>query len=492
MKLRRQTLLLIGLPLAFELLFVGLLASNTESLESAASRESHAKTVLNECESLRLRLLARSLSLTALKAGRSKDMDSMRENSGARNEERFKALRSLVANDARGKEAVEDYLETLRHLNAMLDGAQSTYIDGVFTTSVSNFLEETDLFEELAVFVKRVTRDIDRINAIYSPIVTEFRPEAAKQRTRLRMLIFVGVGVSILLSLVLAFYFGKNTVSRLETLMRKLQDFSSGKNEMPAIEGTDEIAELDSVFREMALHRAQADELKKAVQAMVSHDLRSPLASILLRLQLWQTGAYGELSPPMAKTVQAVESEIQRLVRLANELLDAERLESGKLELHCEPSDANGLILEAVQAVAVLAEVRQITVEIAESEEALELTCDHGRIVQVLINFLSNSIKFSPRGSNISVSVHPVATNRTRFAVRDQGRGLSPEQQARVFNRFVQVSQSPSERSAGTGLGLSICKQLVELHGGAIGVESSAGGGACFWFELPTTDAGKA
>lgn len=486
MKLRHQTLLLIGLPLTFELLFVGVLASTSADLEAAASKESHAKTVLTECDALRLKLFARSMSLTSLKVAQSKDLDSLIDAASAKNEKRFQALRALVSADGRGKEAVATYLATLEHLNAMLDEAQKTYIDGVFTGEFSNFLADEDLFEELSVFFRRMTANIDRINEIYSPIVAEFRPEAAKKRGSLRTLIYAGVGANILLSLALALYFGRNTVSRLETLMRKLKDFSTGKNELPPIKGNDEVAELDSAFRQMALEREQADELKKAVQAMVSHDLRSPLTSILLRLQLCQSGVYGEVQPPLKKTFETIEAEIQRLVRLANDLLDAERLESGKLELQQELCDAESFILEAVQAVFVLAEMKRITIEVEKVSPPQDVNCDRGRIIQVLINFLSNAIKFSPRSSKITVSVKRVARgDAVRFEVIDQGRGLSADERERVFDKFVQLPQSADVKSSGTGLGLAICKQLIELHSGVLGADSPPSGGSCFWFELP-------
>ncbi len=499
-------------------------------MEEAASKESHAKTVLTECDALRVRLFARSMSLTSLKLSQSKELDSAMETASAKTQQRFKALRTLVRSDGKGKEAVESYLTTLQHLNEIIDEGQKTYIDGVFTGAFANFLNEQELFEELAVYTKRVTADVERINTIYSPIVSEFRPEAARNRTRLRSLISAGVIANILLSLALALYFEKNTVSRLETLMRKLKDFSIGKNDIPPIQGNDEIAELDTAFRQMALERAQADELKKAVQAMVSHDLRSPLTSILLRLQLCQNGVYGEVHPPMQKTFETIESEIQRLVRLTNDLLDIERLESGKLDMQPELCDAESMIFEAVQAISVLAETKQIAIEVENVDTPLELHCDRRRIIQVLINFLSNAIKFSPRGRKIMVAVKRIVSGSVdstgvdasvagiagaadctttpggsaagqqadgdvtrpgcrevavRFEVIDQGPGLSPEERGRVFDKFVQLSQNEAVKGTGTGLGLAICKQLIELHSGVIGVDCPSTGGSRFWFELP-------
>lgn len=470
---------------------MGVLVTTSADLEVAASKESHAKKVLTESDALRVRLFAKSMSLVSLQLSQSKDVDSLLESDSAKTEERFQALSALVAEDGKGKEVIDAYLATLRHLNGMIVEAQRTYVDGVFTGALSNFLSEAELFEEMAVYFKRVAAEIDRVNSVYAPIVSEIRPEAARKRALLRTLIFAGVGANVLLSLALALYFGRSTVSRLETLMLKLKDFSTGKNELPAIEGNDEVAELDCAFREMAFERAKADELKKAVQAMVSHDLRSPLTSVLLRLQLCQQGVYGEVHPPMQKTFETIEAEIQRLVRLANDLLDVERLESGKLELQPEICDAENILLEAVQAIHVLAEAREITIEPERIAPPIEFQCDRGRIIQVLINFLSNAIKFSKRAGRIVITVKRLACadarsgDAVRFEVIDQGRGLSPEERERVFDKFVQLSQDAAVKSTGSGLGLAICKHLIDLHGGKIGVDSPASGGSCFWFELP-------
>lgn len=556
MRLRHQTLLLIGLPLTFELLFVAILVATVGNLEAAASKESHAKMVLTECDALRMRLFAKSITLSALKMSQSKELDSMMETASDKTEQRLKALRYLVRSDGSGKKAVESYLATLQHLSDMIEEGQSTYINGVFTGALTNFLSEQELYEELAIYSKRVTDDIENINKIYSPIVLEFRPEAARNRSRLRTLVAAGVVANILLSLALALCFGRNTVSRLETLMRKLKDFSTGKNEIPPLQGNDEIAELDTAFRQMAMDRARADELKKAVQAMVSHDLRSPLSSILLLVQLCQNGVYGEVAPRMKKTFHAIESEIERLVRLTNDLLDMERLESGKLDLRTELCDAQSMVADAVRAVAVVAESKHILIEVNNFDAAVELRCDRGRIVQVLINLLSNAIKFSPRKSTITVVLKPMASalavigadtdgadsndvavgadgtagvvaghadsasvvdpslatdpdparpdtvsgtslkkiddntiasyrKPVRFEVIDQGPGLAPEEREHVFEKFVQLSRDAEMRGIGSGLGLAICKQLIELHGGTVGVDCPTTGGSCFWFELP-------
>lgn len=482
MKLRHQTLVLIGLPLIFELIFVGALTAAGLSLERAAANESHAKSVLTACDSLRVRLFGKGISLTSMKMTQSKDVSDAVDTVDTSNA-RFEALRNLVRDDGEGKVAVETYLATLEHLRGMIDEARAAYLESAAGSTFANFLTEQEYFEELAVYSKQVTRDIEKVNAVYAPIVSEFRPEAARKRTLLRSIIFAGVFLNIALSLSLALYFGKNTVARFELLTKKLRGFSKGTTDSKPIAGNDEISELDTAFRQMATERAEADEARRAIQAMVSHDLRAPLTSLVLRLDLCRNSVYGKLEPAMLSTIETIESEVRRLIRLTNDLLDVEKLEQGKLDLVMDLFDARGIIEDSINAVAVLASTRQIEliVEGPDSEQ-LSIYCDRARIEQVLINLLSNAIKFSPRSSQIVVSAKDEGAN-IRFEVLDQGQGLTESERAKVFEKFVQLQQEAALKSTGSGLGLSICKQLIELHGGTIGIDSPSVG-SCFWFEL--------
>lgn len=484
MKLRYQSFLLIGLPLAFQLLFVGVLVSMSTSLEGAAAKEAHAKMVLSQCDSLRMVMFANCATLASMRMTQSKDFSAAMEHARQRNEQKIVALRKLVVeDDGVARASVDDYLSTLEHLNVLIDDAQNAYIMGN-QPAYSAFLSEQEFLEELAVYSRRVTDQITKISSIYAPIVSEFQPEASRKRGLLRALVFAGVGANILLSLFLAVSFGRNTVERLEVLMRKLTEFAAGRNESPPIDGNDEIAELDKTFTQMAALRTAADELKRSVQAMVSHDLRAPLTSVLARLQLCQEGVYGEIDEPMSKTLQTIESEVQRLIRLSNDLLDMERLDGGKLELHPARCAAEKMVSAAIQAVSVQAEIKQLSIE-TDVDPKLELDCDQSRVVQILINFLSNAVKFSPRKSAIAVRVKKAeGGSKIRFEVVDCGKGLSSAELDRVFEKFVQLPQSAETQRQGSGLGLSICKQLVELHGGTIGVEANATGGCTFWFIL--------
>lgn len=228
--------------------------------------------------------------------------------------------------------------------------------------------------------------------------------------------------------------------------------------------------------------RKQAEQMKQEFLGMVSHDLRSPLTSIFGVFQLLAARAFGDL-PEMAETKLGMAAKnVNRLLSLVNDLLDIEKLEAGQMELDREPTSVLELLKRSAQDVETLAEQKAITVAINCRAELFSLDID--RMMQVLVNLLSNAIKFSPVGGKVILSA--VSTrDGLEISVQDQGRGVPAAHRQTIFERFKQVEASDGKRKSGTGLGLPICKQIVELHGGTIGVDSDEGKGSTFWMKIP-------
>ncbi|RTL45419.1 MAG: PAS domain-containing sensor histidine kinase [Candidatus Melainabacteria bacterium] len=225
------------------------------------------------------------------------------------------------------------------------------------------------------------------------------------------------------------------------------------------------------------------EKMKQAFVSMVSHDLRSPLCSILAYTELLEKGIYGELSEPGMSSLRDVNQSISRLIDLVGDLVDIERLESGNLELNWqEEVPVERLFNAAVNSVAALAASNQISIQSEHNETMARL--DEARMVQVLVNLLSNAIKFSSAQAIVQLTANKISDG-IEFAVVDTGRGIPVEQLASIFERFKQVHSSDSANRRGSGLGLSICKAIVEQHGGKIGVESEVGKGSKFWIRLP-------
>jgi len=229
--------------------------------------------------------------------------------------------------------------------------------------------------------------------------------------------------------------------------------------------------------------RREIDRLKSEFVATVSHELRTPLTSIRGSLGLLVAGVTGELTPQGHELVRLAERNAVRLTALINDILDFERLDSGRVSMQFAATDLQALVEQSFESVRAFADEQGIFLASCVTEA--QIWADADRIVQVLVNLLSNAIKFSEVGREVRVWAEDHGS-RARVFVKDRGRGIPMTYRQRIFERFVQVEDSDKRDQAGTGLGLAICKAIVEHHGGRIGVESEKGVGSTFWFEIPT------
>ncbi len=228
--------------------------------------------------------------------------------------------------------------------------------------------------------------------------------------------------------------------------------------------------------------RQELQKRKHAFVAMVTHDLRTPLTSIQLSLDLINLIEGINLADQSRTNLKIAQRGIDRLLHLVNELLDFEKLEAGELSIFAEAASVDEIIESSMDSVSGFAEKKGVRLEY--SGENFELNCDARRITQVLVNLLSNAIKFSPLGTAIELSVKQ-EDQTARFSVKDEGPGIPSEKMAAIFDRYQQVSPDREIERQGTGLGLAICKAIVDKHGGRIEVESELGKGSCFTVVLP-------
>jgi signal transduction histidine kinase len=221
----------------------------------------------------------------------------------------------------------------------------------------------------------------------------------------------------------------------------------------------------------------------------ISHELRTPLNSIIGFTDLLLTQELGPvLSEQQRDFLETVARNGRHLLELINELLDLQRIAAGRMELKPEAVDLEALLNETTGSVHAQVTKHRHALVVTPPPQGLRVQADKGRVRQVLLNLLSNAIKFTPDGGRITVVAGPVNggdASEVRIAITDTGIGIAPEDQPKLFQEFSQLDASPSRKYEGTGLGLALSRRLIELHGGAIGVESEMGKGSTFWFTLP-------
>ena len=210
--------------------------------------------------------------------------------------------------------------------------------------------------------------------------------------------------------------------------------------------------------------------------------MRTPLTSIHGVIKLLCAERLGELSEKGKAMANMALRNSDRLARLVGDILDLERMESGRDEITKTDCNSDLLIQQAIDTVSSMAQVQQITLE--TDRKSIEFMGDRDRLTQALINLLSNAIKFSSANSKVTITASNQEDN-VLFSVSDKGRGIPADKLETIFERFQQVDASDSRKKGGTGLGLAICHHIIEQHQGRIWVDSTYGKGSTFYFTIP-------
>ncbi len=230
--------------------------------------------------------------------------------------------------------------------------------------------------------------------------------------------------------------------------------------------------------------RKEIERLKTQFMSMVSHDLRAPLTSIRLFLEVLREGIYGNLSPAGVTKTEMVDDNVNRLIVMVNDLLDLEQLEIGGITIYPQPCNFFKIVERTIEAVAGLCHQHKVSIVNNNSKDIL-LVVDEDRIVQVMVNFVSNAVKFSPFDGIVTIEGEEIEDDLL-VKVIDRGPGIPKEHQKTIFERFKQSPDAPTaHKKMGTGLGLHIAMSMIELHQGEIGVDSEEGKGSSFWFRIP-------
>lgn len=233
------------------------------------------------------------------------------------------------------------------------------------------------------------------------------------------------------------------------------------------------------ILRNITLFK-ELDFAKTNFIATVSHELKTPIASIKLSLQLLENGKTGDMNDDQKQLVESIKDDSQRLLKITGELLNLSQLETGNIQLNIGKSNPHEIVKYAVEAVKVQADQKQIQLVVDANENLKNVKADAEKTGWVLINYLSNAIRYSSEKSTILIKLKE-ENNQMVFQVIDTGKGIDTRYKDKIFDKYFQV---PGSQKSGTGLGLAISKEFIEAQNGSVGVESNLGLGSTFWFTL--------
>lgn len=484
-----QGMVLLGIFLFFELGFCGSLFFLERSAELEVQRETHYKEILEKTQMLQKLSFESMDSLKKYAQTSDPEMSKSYDESSA---ETLKILDWLKKQfrELKQKECSKDLAKidkVIRRAHKMLRFTREQFENGGFAQAVTSLKIFGDKFTPE---FNAMLLDLNSLTGKEQKLVSDTHPEQRALRRNIMAVLPIGIIANVIFAVVFARFFLQTITAPIGVLLDNTQRFKANKDLNKPIQGADELMKLDESFHDMADTVREMQKMKQAFVAMISHDLRTPLANVQTYLNLITEGIFPDVDPQIMKGAKRQETNVARLIRLINDLLTLEKMESGNLQMVCKVIYLENVIEKSIEAVDEYAKKQKLTLNYQETNA--EVNADPDRLIQVLINLLSNAIKFSPEGGTIEIKTVEIDSS-IEVQVIDQGRGVPAEYRDIIFEKYKQVSADDDKKKGGTGLGLPICKMIIEQSGGTIGVRSEEGKGSTFWFKLPlVSDGGTA
>jgi len=475
--LLHKGLSVIAFVLVIQIGFLALYIEAWNKAESMAEQQVRTREVLGRCNWLAAGLSETTLSCLAYMATGDQDCLNIYRKSAPDVQKQFKDFADLVSEKPQQKPLIDRATTLSNDLFTVLDTATK--------------LNQQSSRQELPDLVKRQLMPVlvelyELRRNILAGEMWSYKQDSLEENLSMRQLrnqfVVILLIVDILGAAGLFYWFSRGLTRRLSILSDNATRFAKREQLHAVMRGTDEIADLDGVFHEMADSLRLAERRKQEFMGMISHDLRTPLSSVQTSLEFVLEGHHGPLNKELAGWIEMANQNVQTVLTLINELLEIERIEAGALTLEFSEVQVSQLIRQAINSVRAIAEKNNI--KIAETECNGYMEADEDRLLRVLVNLLGNALKFSPANSTITVDCTQTA-DWIEFSVQDQGRGIPADFITRIFDRFQQVSPEDARQMGGSGLGLTISKAIVEAHGGTISVQSTEGQGSTFKFRIP-------
>lgn len=467
--------ILVVLPLVFEFLFVGILYRSWLITEAQIDEQLRGQALVEQTDILMRELIAASYSITlkAILPDAGSSLDSTNQAQNAINQT-LERIDNLSA-----------YNDSARHrLNKIRDAIASFFacLDRFSQMDMQSKLSGLTGAEMAEIRANLLFVD-DSLKSFRLAATTAQQDRSRQEITRtsdLKLLLLFAFFLNLAITIGLALSFARSISLRLYKLAENTRRVSSRMPTLPLLGGNDELSSLDLVIHTMAEQLQDAEEQRKHLNTLLRDRLKEPLANAGQQLQKLQaapdlpTQAQGKLSKAAVN--------LDRLIKLLNDLTQLEEIDSGHIELHKSELKSGEIVQKSIESLQSLSSKKGIKINCFEND--LSFVGDANRLTQVLINLLSNAIKFSPQNGEICIDVIDQGDN-LEFRVKDQGPGVPRELQKKIFERYEQTNREDATSRGGAGLGLNICLLIAESHHGSMGVDSEPGKGSEFWLRLP-------
>ncbi len=481
LSLAAKSLILVSIPLCFEIAFVVLLSQFQMQAEMEAKRAREAREISDEITNLSgdfyeaVKMLGDGKLKKSLARG---IIDPKYQNILAKTRLQYSKLLKLAENKPDLRNAVLQSIRTLDEIEGNLKQACQDIQEGRALEVMSSYVERT---ERISFLFKRILSEQLVMTARNERMYAEASDgrQAAIRYEILQYGLFAALMNSIF-SIMLALFIIGNITNRLKVMSDNTRKLSENKPLNRRLYGNDEIAELDRVFHQMADSLEEAARTKQDMVNMLTHDLRSPLMAIRGSLEMVQSAeAKGERED---RLLSLAERNSKRMIGLINDMLDIQKINSGMMTIATTDVCLADVFEEVRLGLADLLKEHNIHLKVQDT--ALFVKADQEKLDRVLFNLVSNAVKFSPKNGTITLAATE-ADKTVEFTVTDEGPGVPPEMQKTIFERFQQIDDKEHSAKGGSGLGLFVCSKIVALLGGTIWVTSEPGKGSTFHVALP-------
>jgi len=482
LSLTAKGLILVSIPLLLEFAFVFLLTHYLQEAETEAQRAIEARHISDVVSQVTTDLytLYKKVSLSADSIYEVRQqLDTSYTVGFDRVQQEYAQLDLLTRGRPDLNALVKQSSKSIQEARSILDEAifkiRQGKIDEVIASHRPKTARLSQLLHGILASDLQIVAQHDRDYAASSNL------RQAEIRSKVAQVSYCALVGSIIFNVLLAAFFFKTIVGRLLVMSENAAKLAADQPLHPPLGGHDEIGELDLAFHDMAKTIVESARMKQELVGMLTHDLRTPLTFIQGYLEMQKQGLLGESNERGQKLVRLADRNSFHMMGLINDLLDSQKIESDMLTIEQEEV----CVAELFEAVRMTTEdwVAEHGIKFNIQDSDLFVTGDQEKLTRVLLNLVSNAVKYSKDGDTISLGAN-MTGNFVEMTVADQGPGIPKDMLKAVFERFQQV-KGDSQATKGSGLGLAICKQLVNLHGGKIWVTSERNKGSVFHFTIP-------